>query len=158
LNRYYRAPWGKELRNTTALILTIVVLGMVIVQGLGLFLLAAALIASYLFFIRGYSIQNGSLIIHGLLWSRAFSLVELQGAQVKPFVLNESKRQSLVDGLFSYFGAYRSPSLGNIMSFATHYANTVVLDFDGQVIVISPEDPESFEKDVLMEYRRLRRM
>lgn len=158
MNRYYRAPWGKEVRTTTALLLTLLIVSMVVAQGIGLFFLVATIIASYLFYIRGYSLQNGKLVIHGLLWSRTYNLTELHDAQAHPYVLTEARRQGLPGGLFSHMGYYCSPTRGRILSLATHAANTVLLDFSGKQIVISPEDPEAFENDVLLEYRRIRRM
>jgi hypothetical protein len=150
----FQAPWSKMLKLTTLLSLGILLLAVFATRGPANYVAGGLLIASLLFFIRGYSIQNGQVVIHGLLWSKAYSLAEMVGAEVSPSVTAGSLRAFGNGGMFSMLGYFRNDKLGNYLAFITDSQNAVVLDFPDKRMVVSPDDPEAFVGAVREEYNR----
>ena len=49
-----------------------------------------------------------------------------------------------VGGLFGFIGRFRNEVLGMYRAYATDSINTVVLDFGGSKVVVTPDDPAGF--------------
>ena len=47
-------------------------------------------------------------------------------------------------GVFCFIGYYRNAILGNYRAYVTDYAKSVILEFGGRKILVSPDDPEAF--------------
>ncbi|MEO6846131.1 MAG: PH domain-containing protein [Chthoniobacterales bacterium] len=105
-------------------------------------------ILSLFFMIRGYSIGNGELRIHRLLWDTVISLQTLRSAKYDPNIMRSSYRLFGNGGAFSFTGIYRNSTLGNYRAFVTDLRKTVALHFPKRTIVISPGDPEDFVRTI----------
>ena len=162
----FRAPWSRALLISTSvqglLLLAICVatlalavldselrpwerlLGLLIGVGLPLTILGMAA----RFAVRGYTVSGDSILVHRLGWSLPVDASGLEAATISPFVMRRSIRELGNGGLFSYVGRFRNAGLGSYRAFVTDHSRTVVLRFpgraDGEVLVMSPDDPEGF--------------
>jgi cytochrome c biogenesis protein CcdA len=152
----FRAPWGNVLKISTAVFTALIVVIMIISGKLGLLLGTLILAIGVLMIVRGYSVQAGQVIVHGLFWNKAYPLVDLCDIESQPFATVGSIRTFGIGGFFSFWGYYHNPTLGSYLSFVTDAANTVVLKFENARIVVSPDDPVAFVEAVRREYRRIR--
>jgi cytochrome c biogenesis protein CcdA len=152
----FRAPWGNVLKISTAVFTALIVVIMIISGKLGLFLGALILAIGILMIVRGYSVQAGQVIVHGLVWNKVYPLIDLCDIESQPFATVGSIRTFGIGGFFSFWGYYHNPTLGSYLSFVTDAANTVVLKFENTRIVLSPDDPVAFVEAVRREYRRIR--
>ena len=133
-------------------------LGLIFLQGAARLIIAAVFLASFLLMVRGYSVQDGKLLIHRLAWNNTYNLAELNDVEACPDITNGSIRLIGIGGLFSASGSFRNQELGEYHAYLTDSKNAVVLTFFDECIVISPEEPEEFVRTVREEYRRIRRL
>ena len=145
---HYRASWGKKLIVTTALFLVVCLVALYLVQGWVRLAVLAIILISAVFAIRGYSVHQGKLLIHRLGWSTKYDLSKLSSAEVSPGATIGSIRTLGIGGLFGFVGNYRNDILGSYKAFVTDETNTVVLDFSGEKIVVTPDAPEEFVQAV----------
>ncbi|HTI97969.1 MAG TPA: PH domain-containing protein [Dongiaceae bacterium] len=154
----YRATWGKALRYVSwfCVALGFIIPGTVyfaahqghrdwlLVGGLywGIVLIAA------LFTVRGYRIEPNVLAIERLLWTTRLPLTGLQSAEFLPEAMRGSIRLWGNGGMFSITGWYRNRKLGSYRAFATNLQQTVVLQFAGRTVVVTPENPEPFVTEI----------
>jgi hypothetical protein len=151
-HKTFAAPWGKTLRWISALsvaLLVVVAISSLLVKQPGwarplVLLLPAILLGSALFVIRNYTVEPRELLIRRLLWTTRVPLSGLRSAAFQPEAMHGSLRLWGNGGLFSITGWYRNPTLGIYRAFVTELKNTVVLQFEKRVVVISPETPELF--------------
>jgi hypothetical protein len=101
-----------------------------------------------LFTIRGYTVNSDVLIVHRLFWTTRLPLAGLHSAQVEPEAMRWSIRTFGNGGLFAFTGWFRNTTLGAYRAFVTDPHRTVVLQFTGRTVVISPSTPEEFVRDV----------
>src|SRR5699024_9080016 len=100
------------------------------------------------FSVRSYSLKDGMLMIHHLGWSKNFSLSKLTKVEYNPDATRGSIRIFGIGGVFGFIGYFRNSILGSYHAYAADRKNTVVLDFSGTEVVITPEEPEEFVKSV----------
>ncbi len=156
----HRAPWGVLLTVISA-VLTVVFLAIATApwEWTGTaetagplywlrFLPIALLIVCALFTVRGYSVSPGWLHVRRLLWFTSLPLDELHSAEVRPRAMRHSLRLLGNGGLYSVSGLYRNRDLGNYRAFVTDFHRTVILRFKKRTIVVSPEDPEAFVREI----------
>ncbi len=144
MGQHFRAPWSTKLKITTAaFVLLLLVVAFYAKDWAPLVILAVAVAAAVLS-VRGYSVLNGRLLIHHLGWASKFELAELSSIDVSPGATMGSVRTLGIGGLFSFAGWFRNEVLGSYRAFATNELNTVVLDFAGKKIVVTPDDPHRF--------------
>lgn len=157
----YAAPWGKLLVGMTAFA-TLVCMGVSVAIALnpaegpgaeritrGAAILPMLVLVIALFFmVRGYVVTADEILVRRLLWSTRFERAKLQSASIEPDALRGSIRLFGNGGLFSFTGVFRSPRLGRYRAYLTDPARTVILRFADRIVVVSPEDPEAFVRDV----------
>jgi hypothetical protein len=141
---HFRAPWGTKLWIATIGFLAVFVFvawraGPPAAYGL----LAIAIAASTLM-VRGYSVVNGMLLVHRLGWSTKLDLSQLTGVEFSPGATLGSARVFGIGGLFGFIGRFRNEVLGLYRAYATDSDHTVVLDFNGSKVVVTPDDPQAF--------------
>jgi hypothetical protein len=100
------------------------------------------------FAIRGYSVVEGKLLIHRLGWATKYDLARLSSVESSPGVTVGSMRTMGIGGLFGFVGHYHNAVLGSYKAYATNELNTVVLAFEGETIVVTPDDPAGFVEAV----------
>ena len=141
---HFLAPWGAKLWVATIGFLALFAFiayrsGPPASYGI----LAVALVAST-FMVRGYSIVDGKLLVHRLGWSTKFDLAQLSTVEFSPGATLGSVRVMGIGGLFGFVGRFRNEVLGLYRAYATDAMNTVVLDFAGAKVVVTPDDPPAF--------------
>ena len=158
--KHFKAPWGTPLILMSVLA-TLLCLGITIWRWqpftsahlsqfsfwLGL-LPVALVVGCTLFIVRGYTLTPDRLIIHRLLWQTRIPLAELQSAEYRPHAMRGSIRTFGNGGFFSFTGYYRSQLLGSYRAFVTDFHRTAVLRFPRRTIVLSPESPEDFVREL----------
>ncbi len=155
---YFKAPWGNRLKVIT-LLSSVFMLGLPAylyfnkligsVQGdRMLILLPALLLLSALFVVRGYALTPSMLYVQRMFWQTKIDLSGLQSILVDPDATSGSIRTLGNGGLFSFSGKFRNKNLGNYRAFLTDQQKAVVLTFPDRKIVISPENPQDFERQL----------
>ena len=144
MGQHFKAPWGTKLWVMTAGVLAILVVALVTVKGWAALLLAAIVGLALAFAVRGYSVLDGQLLIHRLGWATKFDLAELTSVEFSPGATIGSIRTMGIGRLFGFVGHFRNEILGSYRAYATDEENTVILDFSGEKIVVTPDSPVEF--------------
>jgi len=153
----FAAPWSTSLKllslGTTLLLLVIAVLvpptlPTTDLHGMARVLIVAVcvvpLVACALFTVRGYRLEARQLLIERLLWSTAVPLDSLSRAWPSPHAMDASIRLFGNGGLYAFTGLFSNKRLGRYRAFVTDPGRSVVLQFPGRTIVISPGSPGDF--------------
>jgi hypothetical protein len=144
---YYRAPWGIWTIIITASLIALLVALVIFFPGMAIFVVSGLLILTGLVFsIRGYTIDENKLIIHRLGWVTEFLLTDFIKATINPNAMRGSVRVFGIGGFFGYSGKFSNNHLGRFRAYVTDPGRCVVLKFKGEVVVISPENPDEFLK------------
>lgn len=101
------------------------------------------------FSVRGYLLKGQALYIQRLGWSTKIDLTELVSAEFDPEAMERSIRLFGNGGMFSFTGKFRNRKLGNYDAYATALRRSVVLKLPSRTIVVTPDRPEEFVKQVL---------
>lgn len=154
----FTAPWQTALKLISA-IASLILIGISIMgtlrNNLWISLPPQGLLAACLFFtVRGYVLGPEALFVKRLGWNSRIPLAGLQSVEVDPRAMNGSIRTCGNGGLFSISGWYWSRRQGAFRAFATDTANSVVLRFPRQTIVVTPGEPERFATEL----RRIRNL
>ncbi len=158
--KQYRAPWGTVL-VVMSLLVTVLCIGISAGAWWATFagqqpslircaalLPVALLLVTVLFTIRGYAITPDAILVHRLLWDTKLPRVGLESAQVEPDAMRGSLRTFGNGGGFSFSGFYYSKRLGSYRAFVTDLHRTVVLRYANRRVVLSPDAPEDFVRDL----------
>ncbi len=149
--RTFRAPWCKALWAASAVI-TALLLGVAAIPVPGAFWVRlfplAILVGTVPFVVRSYTIQNDTLLIRRLFWDTRIDLSGLRAVRFDPAALKWSIRTCGNSGLFSITGWYWNRQLKAYRAYATDPARVVVLTFDTRRIVVTPENPEEFVREL----------
>jgi len=156
VDRYYRAKYGTGTLIVT--ILTCLILPtaffIVLFDPLAVIFPTATIIpilaVCYIYSTRGYHVTEEKIVIQ-----RIGPNVEIDCRRITDLALieNISDYGSVLrlgnGGLFGYFGYFRSGKLGNFKAYCKAFKCAVmVTTADGKKILLSPEDPGSFIRDV----------
>lgn len=144
MKSHFAAPWSTKLKLLTAAFLLLCGAVYFYAGGISTAVVPALILACAVFAVRGYSIHDSKLLIHRLGWSKTFNLAELSSVEASPGVTMGSVRTWGIGGLFGYVGYFHNSTLGTYRAYATDRANAVVLDFEGQKVVVTPEGPAEF--------------
>jgi hypothetical protein len=144
MRQHFFAPWSPRLKLMTVALLAVCLVAAYAAKGWGSLVILAIVLVAATFAIRGYSVIDGRLLIHRLGWSTKFDLSRLTSVEVSPGATMGSIRAMGIGGLFGFVGYYRNEILGTYKAYATNELNTVVLDFGGKKIVVTPDKPEAF--------------
>jgi hypothetical protein len=109
----------------------------------------AIVFGGFLFIIRGYTITSEALLVHRLFWTTRMPLTELRTAYVEPRAMRWAVRTFGNGGLFSFSGWHYNTLLGSYRAFVTDPSVAVVLHLGRSNVVVSPENPGDFVRDVL---------
>jgi hypothetical protein len=101
-----------------------------------------------LFTIRGYTITPDAILVHRLFWATRLPRAGLQSARVDPRAIRWSIRTCGNGGFFSASGFYWNKSLGFYRMFLTDPRRAVVLKFARRTIVVSPDPPDEFVREL----------
>jgi hypothetical protein len=101
-----------------------------------------------LFTVRGYALTEKEILVHRLFWSTRLPRTDLQSAVFDPQALQKSLRTCGNGGFFSITGFYWNKNLGAYRAYLTDPSRTVVLRYSKRVVVLSPENPGEFIRDL----------
>ena len=148
----FGAPWGKMLTIMSAgvVLLFLVITGAAYREDgeVWALLFPLLLLLAVPFIVRGYVVENGSLVIRRMGWSTRFPLDDLESVEIDPHAMRGSIRVFGNGGLFSFTGLYRNRKLGNYRAFVNDLNRMVVLRFAKRTIVVSPNDPDGFAEAI----------
>lgn len=150
----YRAPWGKALRWSSALLVALAVaypVAMSFLPGVPPWvpwLLPAIVLACVPFVVRGYAITGDAILIRRLFWTTRLERSGLTSAEARPRAMRGSLRTCGNGGGFSFTGWYWSKALGAYRAYVTDLDRTVVLRFGKRTVVVSPDAPEDFAAEL----------
>ena len=102
-----------------------------------------------LFTVRGYTITPDAILVHRLLWATRLPRDGLKSAEFLTGVMNRSLRTFGNGGFFSFTGFYWSKTLRSYRAYVTDLHSTVVLRYDRRTIVVSPDRPEDFVRELM---------
>lgn len=149
MTKFYSAPWDNLLKFISVSVCVFAVIFIIYNPHLGTILVWSGIIfGAAAFTIRGYSIQNKKLIIHRLGWTTEIDLRKLKTIRVEPKAMTWSWRLLGNGGLFGYIGSFRNKKLGTYRAFATNRYKCIVLEMVNRTIVVTPDMPEEFMKEV----------
>jgi hypothetical protein len=164
--KHYKAPWGTTLIVMSALV-TVLCVGISAGAWWAAFaghqpslvrcaalLPVTLLLVTVLFTIRGYTITSEAVLVHRLLWDTRLPRSGLESAQVEPDAMRGGLRTFGNGGGFSFSGFYWSKRLGSFRAFVTDLHRTVVLHYTHRRVVLSPEAPEDFVRDLAVPNRQ----
>ena len=148
MRQHFRAPWSTKLKGLTAAFVVILAVAAYTAKGWTPLVMVAIVLVAAAFAIRGYSVVEGKLLIHRLGWATKYDLARLSRVEISPGVTVGSMRTIGIGGLFGFVGHYHNAVLGSYKAYATNELNTVVLAFEGETIVVTPDDPAGFVEAV----------
>lgn len=154
LMKTYRAPWGKTLRGSSAVLVVLAVaypVGMSFLPGVPSWvpwLLPVIVLGCLPFVVRGYAITGDEILIRRLFWTTRLDCSGLTSAEAQPRAMSGSLRTCGNGGGFSFTGWYWNKNLGAYRAFVTDPDRTVVLRFGKRTLVVSPEAPEDFAAEL----------
>ena len=156
----YQAPWGKPLVICSGLLVALAVacviaaafmrsyITPVFLAPFAQWLLPVIVLGCLPFMIRGYGLTEDAILIRRLFWTTRLDRGGLKSAEVIPKAMNKSMRTCGNGGGFSFTGWYWSKPLGFYRAFVTDLNRTVVLRFEKRTVVVSPDEPEDFVKNL----------
>ncbi|MEI8309582.1 MAG: PH domain-containing protein [Verrucomicrobiota bacterium] len=101
-----------------------------------------------LFTVRGYTIMPDAILVQRLLWATRLTREGLKSAEFVPKAMCKSLRTCGNGGFFSFTGFYWSKSLKSYRAYVTDLNRTVVLRYERRTVVVSPDPPEDFVRDL----------
>lgn len=167
--KFYRAPWGTKVRlitGTTGLfaLVAAVVLPLAVPArdaserlafGIVPFVILTVIGVTALWMIRRFELTDDTLFVRRVFWANRIPLANIQSAEIDSHACQGAWKTMGNDGLFAMHGRFRGKRLGRFQAYVTDPANSVVLKLPGDTIVISPENPRGFLKEL---NRRLERL
>lgn len=156
---YHPAPWGGLLVGMSAFSCAILlgVTSVGLATGprsnpawlLAMVVMPLAVLAGALpFAVFGYEVTPDAIRVRRLGWWTELPLSDLRSVRVDPDAMKGSIRTFGNGGLFSFTGSYRNKRLGPYRALVTDPKRAVVLAFEGRVVVVTPQDPNPFAREV----------
>jgi hypothetical protein len=148
----FSAPW-----STSVLLITYAVLGLMAgvaivchqqappdTRWLATGILAAIVLVTLPFSVRGYVLTPEALWIERWGWRHAIPLSDVVSVTAYPEALRGSLRLFASGGLFGFFGIFWSRRLRMFRAYCTAPKRSVLIKLRQRTVVISPENPEAF--------------
>ncbi|TRY33888.1 helix-turn-helix domain-containing protein [Aliiglaciecola sp. M165] len=148
LRKHFSAPIDRKLL-TAFIVLWLLIMAIEFFSTGTPFISIFFVTLTYLVFsIQGYSVIDNRLLIHHIGWSSNFDLSSLSSIEVNPYVMMGAIRIFGVSALFVSTGRFRSNVIGKFKAYITNPKNGLVLRFDDEQIVITPDDPEAMHASI----------
>ena len=93
-------------------------------------------------------ITPDAILVHRLLWATHLPRAGLQSAEFVPNAMCKSLRTCGNGGFFSFTGFYWSKTLRSYRAYVTDLRRTVVLRYERRTVVVSPDSPEDFVREL----------
>lgn len=159
-DRHFAAPWALSVKIVTpavsgVLVGSALIVAMALPDHSSLFVHCAGIAApllvlavTLLFLVRGYVLQERTLLIQRFGWNTRVDLTALRSVEADSNAMRGSLRLFASGGLFGFFGLFRNRSLGLYRAYATDPRRAVVLKLSGRTVVVTPDDPGAFVAEV----------
>ena len=155
----YAAPWGKTLICISILLTALcvgtsavtpmVIPGLTGAMRIGTIWLPMVIPAGCLpFVIRSYAITEEAILIRRLFWTTRVERVGLKSAAAVAGAMRGSIRTCGNGGGYSITGWFWSKRLGFYQAYVTDLKRTVVLRYVRKTVVLSPDSPEDFVREL----------
>ncbi len=147
----FSSPWSKNLKISTSVILLILLVGGVYSLSLNPWVfegIVALILLCFVLSVQGYSIKEGSLLVHRTGWSNRFPLSEIQELKIDPNITMGSIRLWGIGGFFSSVGLFRNNILGRYSAYLTDESRALMIRIKGKTIVITPDDPSEMLRSI----------
>ena len=142
---HFRAPWSRKLMITTGIVLALLAFVASQLPWGGRPLVLGIALLGLVFSVRGYSVMDGSVVVHRLGWATRFPLRDIRDVEFQPHAMMGSIRTFGIGGFFGSIGRFRNTILGPYRAYATDGERTVVLGMaDGGTVVVTPDRPMDF--------------
>jgi hypothetical protein len=160
----FGAPWGRPLKAVTvftvAMLLGIAIIGfltgprggteaLIWFAGMAVSPLLIVIL-SLSFAVRGYVLTRKTLFIKRIGWYSRIELEKLVDVEINPKAMARSIRTFGNGGLFGFTGLYWNRKLGSYRAYVTDFQFCVILRFARGVVIITPDDPKAFVRDLKM--------
>ena len=145
---HFRAPWSSKLKAFTGAFLALMVVVTTVTPMPASLLPIVIVGVTVTFSVRGYTVRPRELLVRRLGWATRIPLDGLESAKAEPHATVGSIRVFGIGGAFGYIGRFRNASLGSYRAYVTDPAYCVVLDVDGETIVVTPDSPIRFVERV----------
>lgn len=171
MNISFSAPWGRKVILltilTSSLLLVLPAVQFIILRAsharaMSIWVLLtmlvvppAVLLGCAFFMIRGYTLDAGRLITRRLLWSNTMDLGDLEAVYHDPVATNSSRKIWGNDGLFAMSGLFQNETLGRYRALVTDPKRAVVLKFPNRTVVVTPDDPGKFIREIQKKFPKL---
>jgi hypothetical protein len=171
MNISFSAPWGRKVILITiltgSLLLILPAIQFIILRATQapprsiwvlltiLVVPPAVLLGCAFFMIRGYALDAGRLIVQRLLWSNTLDLGDLEAVYHDPEATKRSIKIIGNDGLFAMCGTFRNKTLGRYRAYITDPKRAVVLKLRTRTVVVTPDDPKKFIRELQRTFPRL---
>jgi len=99
--------------------------------------------------VGGYTITPDAILVHRLLWATRLPRAGLKSAEFVPNAMCRSIRTCGNGGFYSFTGFYWSKTLKSYRAYVTDLRRTVVLRYERRTVIVSPESPEDFVREVM---------
>lgn len=142
--QHFAAPWSLRVKLFTAVFVLILGVAFSVAEGWGEIVILGILLGSLAFTVRGYSVGEGTVHIHRVGWAKQLDLSTLTNVYVSPDATIGARRTKGPEGLSGLYGWVRTTPLGTYRAYATNGAPLVVLEFGGETVVVTPDDPTGF--------------
>ena len=112
-------------------------------------------IAMYLLMPVSAEITGTGITIHRKISPPTFSFADIKSIRMpEPDEMKGVLRTFGNGGLFGYTGKYWNKKMGSMSWYCTQRRNYIIIDMqNNKRIVITPDDPEGFMKDLPLEFR-----
>lgn len=155
----FGAPWSASVKWITMLavagLVCVAIFGVSQLEDVGsgtsiLYVLATVvlpalvLVVSACWMIRGFVVTGEMILVERLGWQSKLDLKDLVSVTADPEAMDRSLRTFGVGGLFCFCGRFRNKSLGAYRAYATDPKRSVVLKFQNQTVVVTPDRPDDF--------------
>lgn len=150
LRTRFRPPWDMLLfLMTGGFLILLFSLGFALGSMIVIVFNWSIIIACIVFGVYGYSIQDGTLKIVRMGWSKDVALDSIKQVEKKPMAMMGSIRIFGIGGVFGYIGNFKNSILGRYKAYVTHRKKTVLITtVTDQQLLISPDDPAEFIKSL----------
>jgi hypothetical protein len=101
------------------------------------------------FTVRGYILTDNTLYVQRLGWHSKIELNNFVNIEFDAQAMENSLRIWGNGGLFSFTGTFQNQKLGRYQAYATDPARSVIIQFCDRTIVVTPDNPERFVREVL---------
>ncbi len=111
---------------------------------------AATIAGAYCFAPTGYQLDDDSVLIRRRVGPKVVRLTAIRGARLmEPEELSGSiPRWPAVGGIFGFFGTFETPALGKHRWYAARDEDLVLLQTTSGPLVLSPDEPDTFVREV----------